>query len=70
MREINIVFNRLAPQGFSAAIQEMPEIEVMADTLQEAQRQIFQLVPLVVKECFNERSYKLNIMLRLSAPNG
>jgi hypothetical protein len=68
MREVNIVFRQTGLQGFSAAIEEMPEIEVMAATLQEAQAQIFRLVPLIMDECFKERSYKVNIMLKLSVP--
>jgi predicted nuclease of restriction endonuclease-like RecB superfamily len=69
MREINIIFNKTKIRGFSAVIQEMPEIEVTADTLPEVQRQIFQLLPLVMKECFHERSYKVNISLKLSISN-
>ena len=69
MREINIVFNKTNIRGFSAIIQEMPEIEVTADTLLEVQRHIFQLLPLIMKECFHEHSYKVNISLRLSISN-
>jgi hypothetical protein len=68
MREVNIVFRQTALQGFTAAIEEMPEIEVMAATLQEAQAQIFRLVPLIMDKCFQEQSYKVNITLRLSVP--
>jgi hypothetical protein len=68
MREINIVFKQTQLHSYSAGIQEMPEIEVLAETLQEAQQQIFRLVPLVMEECFKEKSYKVNIMLKLSVP--
>jgi hypothetical protein len=68
MREINIVFKQTTHQGYSAVIEEMPEVEVMAGTLQEAQAQIFRLVPMIMGECYKEKSYKVNIMLKLSAP--
>ncbi len=68
MREINIVFKRAEPVGFSATIQEMPEMEVTASTLKEAQTQVFKLVHLVMSECFKENSYKVSIMLQLSFP--
>ena len=68
MREITIIFKQAEPTGFSATIQEMPEIEVVADTLKDAQAQIFSMVQLVMSKCFGERSYKVNIMLHLSIP--
>ncbi len=66
MREITIVFKQVQPVGFSATIQEMPEIEVVTDTLKDTQTQIFNMVQLVMGKCLGENSYKVNILLQLS----
>ena len=59
MKEIHIIFTRIATDSFSAIIEEVPEIVVTGSSLDETQTQIF----LKVYPHGKERSHPLAIYL-------